>query len=566
MIELNDFNISQLKLKNLPSDKKLRYIMHGNIYQFESDFYINGIFMDDKDKNYYLSLLPLKGLSAFPLGSIFEGMKVTSKNILQNVIDVKIVLNKKLTGFKRIKDIEILKDLFLKIPDEISGYTGQNKAVENQLVAIYKDRLSGKILYIPHYEIARWYYIRSSSMCRQVLSGNLEGLYYEAKYLDYYKKEAKIIMKHGSSNGDSSEIFRFTKNDFANIMFHNFSLDLAANKSKYNESKDYDTTKIRANFPIYGELNLKIKGFPVGKNAIFVYQFIEEDSSYPFNSLDVYRYGPNKKKEKEAVIKKKSPIKSEMGNQIDENTPSSEYENQTTENDVVLDELRKGLEGKSIKYKPMLDPSEDNESIAEHKFQVSGVDLDLSLSDASKSGDKDLVHTSLVNKTIDEDEKFVKRENNLTLFKQMIFKIIDVDLKKDNLGVSVNIIQHANLPRKPKEDKSRKQWLLAFLSDVQTPRQYMIAKIIINKQIFYVVEIEKELESEKIATHIFYIKHADVHNSTMYKILKNYVENNGSWKVEKINRNLEQFYINHVGNTSGIAERLYKKISEKKIQ
>ena len=564
MIELNDFNISQLEFKNLPSDKKLRYIMHGNIYQFESDFYINGIFMDD-DKNYYLSLLPLKGLSAFPLGSIFEGMKVTSENVLQNIIDVKIVLNKKLTGFKRIKDIEILKDLFLKIPDEISGYTGQNKAVENQLVAIYKDRLSGKILYIPHYEIARWYYIRSSSMCRQVLSGNLEGLYYEAKYLDYCKKEAEIIMKHGSSNGDSSEIFRFAKNNFANIMFHNFSLDLAANKSKYNESKDYDTTKIRANFPIYGELNLKIKGFSVNKNAIFVYQFIEEDSSYPFNSLDVYRYGPNKKKEKEAVINKKSPIKSEMGNHIDENTPSSEYENQTTENDVVLDELRKGLEGKNIKYKPMLDPSEDNESIAEHKFQVSGVDLDLSLSDASKSGNKDLVHTSLVNKIIDEDEKFVKRENNLTLFKQMIFKIIDVDLKKDNLGVSVNIIQHANLPRKPKEDKSRKQWLLAFLSDNQTPRQYMIAKIIINKQIFYIIEIEKELESEKIATHIFYIKHADVHNSTMYKILKNYVENNGSWKVEKINRNLEQFYINHVGNTSGIAERLYKKISEKKV-
>ena len=105
MIEINDFNISQLEFKNLPSDKKLKYIMHGNIYQFESDFYINGIFIDD-DINYYLSLLPLKGLSAFPLGSIFEGMRVTGENVLHNVIDVKIVLNKKLTGFKQIKHIE----------------------------------------------------------------------------------------------------------------------------------------------------------------------------------------------------------------------------------------------------------------------------------------------------------------------------------------------------------------------------------------------------------------------------------------------------------------------------
>jgi predicted type IV restriction endonuclease len=563
MTELNDFNISQLEFKNLPSDKKLKYIMHGNIYQYQSDFYVNGIFID-KDKNYYLSFLPLKGLSAFPLGSIFEEMKATSENVLQNVIDVKIVLNKKLTGFKQIKDIEILKDLFLKIPDEISGYTGQNKAVLNQLVAVYKDRISGKILYIPHYEIARWYYIRSSSMCRQVLSGNLEGLYYEAKYLDYYKKEAEIIMKHGSSNGDASEIFRFAKDGFANIMFHNFSLDLAANKSKYNEDKNYDTTKIRANFPVYGELNLKTKGFSIDDKSIFIYQFLEEDSSYPFNSLDVYRYGANKKKEKDAVIKKKSPKKSEMGNRIDENTPSSEYENQTTENDVVLDELRKGLEGKRIKYKPMLDPNEENESIAEHMIQVSGIDLELSLSDASKSGDEGLVHTSLINKIIDEDEKFVKRENNLTLFKQMIFKLIDVDSEKNNLGISVNIVQHANLPRKPKEDKSRKQWLLAFLSDVQTPRQYMLAQIIVNGQIFYVIEIEKESEKEKIATHVFHIKNSDIHSSMIYEILKNYVQNNGCWKIKKINRSLEQFYINHVGSVLGIAERLYKRISDAK--
>jgi len=38
--------------------------MHRNIYQFESNFYINGVFMDE-DKHYYLSILLLKGLPAF---------------------------------------------------------------------------------------------------------------------------------------------------------------------------------------------------------------------------------------------------------------------------------------------------------------------------------------------------------------------------------------------------------------------------------------------------------------------------------------------------------------------
>lgn len=556
MIELNDFNISQLQFKNLPSGKKLKYIMHGNIYQFESNFYINGIFIDE-DKKYYLSLLPFKALSAFPLGSIFEGMKVTGENVLQNIINVNILLNKKLTGFQRIKDIDTLKDKFSKIPDEISGYKGQNKAVLNQLVAVYKDNISKKILYIPHYEIARWYYIKSSSMCRQVLSANLEGLYYEAKYIDVFKKKAELFMKHGSSNGDASEVFRFAKDEFANIMFKNFSLDLAANKSKHNEDNDYDTTKIKANFPIYGNLNLKIKGFPIDEKSIFIYQFVEEDSSYPFDELNVYRYGPNSKKEKEAVIDKKSPKQSEMGKEIDVNTPSSEYENQTTENDVVLNELRKGLEGKQIKYKPMLDPSDENESVAEYKIQISGIDLELSLSDASKSGDNELVHTSLVNKTIDEYEKFVERENNLNTFKKMILSLIDKNKEAEEpKSLSASILNHANLPRKPKDYSGRAKWEKSKLSN-GCPRQYMIAEVIIDNQIFYLIEIEKNDEKDNIATTILYQRNSKLHLNTLYKIVRDYVQYNGKWNICN---SIEKGFMYHTGSSDDKVKRLYKRL------
>ena len=563
MIELNDFNISQLEFKNLPSDKKLKYIMHGNIYQFESDFYINGIFMDN-DKNYYLSLLPLKGLSAFPLGTIFEEMKVTNENILKNILDAKITLNMKLTGFSKIENIPVLKEKFSRIPDEISGYSGQTKTVLNQLVAVYKDKISRKTLYIPHYEIARWYYIKSSSMCRQVLSANLEGLYYEANYLDKNKKEAELIMKHGSSNGDAADIFRFAKDEFANIMFHNFSLDLAANKSKYAENKKYQTTKIRANFPVYGDLNLKIKGFNVNKDSIFVYQFTEEDSRYPFDELNVYRYGPNEKKEKKAIINKKSPNKSEMVNKIDVGTPSSEYHNQTTTNNVVSDELRNGLKDKKINFKPMLIPSEENESVGEHTIQVSGLDLELSLHDASKSGDENIVHTSLVSKIIDEDDKFKERENNLVLFNKMIFILKDLDNKEGEggIGIGVSILQHANLPRKPKNDESRSTWKKAFLADETTPRQYMIAHIAVKNKNFYAIEIEKSNEDEKIAVWIVHKQGEVIHSSILHKIIRHYTKSNGKWEFEKLDSSLDSFHINHVGTEADMAERLYKKLKE----
>jgi len=172
MIELNDFNISQLEFKNLPSDEILRLIMCGNIYKFKSEFYINGIFINEDRSKYYLSLLPMKGLSAFPLGSIFGKRRLTGENFITQIQNVKITVNMKLTGFNKIDEIEILKNKFSVIPDEIAGYSGQNKAILNQLVAVYKDQISGKMLYIPHYEIARWYYLKSSSLCRQVLSAN----------------------------------------------------------------------------------------------------------------------------------------------------------------------------------------------------------------------------------------------------------------------------------------------------------------------------------------------------------------------------------------------------------
>ena len=558
MIELNDFNISQLELKNLPSDKRLKYIMHGNIYQYESEFSINGIFIDD-DKNYYLSFLPFKGLSAFPLGTIFEDMKVTDKNVLQNIIDVKITLNPKLTGFNKIGDIDVLREKFETIPDEISGYTGQIKTILNQLVAVYKDQISGKTLYIPHYEIARWYYIRSSSMCRQVLSANLEGLYYEANHLDTAHKEAELIMKHGSSNGDAPDVFRFAKDNFANIMFHNFSLDLAANKSNYNKKKNHQTTKIRANFPVHGDLNLKIKGFPLKDKSIFVYQFIEEDSLYPFDELNVYRYGSNNKREIEAIINKKSPNKEEVRNQIGENTPSSDYESQTAKNNVVVNELRKGLEGKKIKFKPMLKPSEDNDSIIEHKVQVSGIDLALSLGDASKSGDGNLVHTSLVNKAIEQEEKFVERENNLTVFKRMVFKLIDKDKgSKEPKGLSINIVTHANLPRKPKDYTGKAKWGKSDLEDGR-PRQYIIVEITLGKQIFYVIEIEKSNEKEKIAIAILYQKSCVLHVNRLYDIARDYVQHNGTWMFGD---NVNNFYMHHTGSDNDMAKRLYKRISE----
>lgn len=568
MLELNDNNVSQLIFENFKTDKKIRLIMHGDIYQYESEFYINGIFKEeddaeneekDEDDKYHISYLPLKTLAAFPLGAIFLNKQITGENILKKIIDVKINLKMKRTGFSKISDIEKLKNVFGKIPDKISGYTGQRKQIMNQYVAVYKDQLSGKILYIPHYEIARWFYLRSSSLTRQVLAVNLEGLYYEAKYLDPKKSIAELYMKHGSSNGDAAEVFRFAKDKFANAMFESFGINLSASKFSRKDTKYDCRSRLQVNFPVYGNINLKIKGFSIDSKSIFVYQFIEEDSRYPFDELTVYRYGPNKKKEKEAIVTKKKPNIKEIDNIVQNETPSSDYKNVTTKNNVFMNEIRKDLENKKIKHPPLLDPSEVNDSIAEYTIQVSGVDIELSVSDASHDGDERFIHTSLVQETITEDDHFVERENNLVAFRRMIFALVDVDRQSDMpTQLGVNILMHANLPRKPKDYKGRAKWEKSKLNNGK-PRQYMVAQVSIKNYEFYLIEIEKNDKEDAISIQVVYRKNQALHQSVLHKIVRDFVRFNGRWKIAD---SLDKFSLNHIGTDSDIADRLYKKLKK----
>ena len=526
---LNDFNVSQLEFKNLPANKEVTLIMHGNVYQFQSDFYVNGIFLSEKTK-YYLSLLPLKSLAAFPLGSIFKNRRIIGMNVLEGTKEIQIHIGMKYTGFNKIKDIAELRKEFMRIPNEIMGYSGQQKAILNQVVAIYKDQISGQTIYIPYYEIARWYYLRSSSLTRQVLSANLDGLFYKADYLDPLHKNAELILKYGTSNGDVAEIFRFAKDEFANIMFKNFSLDLSANKFENTEDKYYNVTKLRANFPVYDNLNLKVKGFKVGK-GFFVYQFITEDSNYPFETLNVYRYRSKIQQDKIAIVQKKSPKQSELGRELNYSVPSSEFISQTVQNNVYIEELRKGLENKTLNFKPMLEVETEGQSLLEEQIAVSGIDIEMSLTDASKNGDEQIIHSSFSNIKLSETDELIERENNLIVLINLLFDLVKEDKRHhEPLGVSVSILIHSNLPRKPEGDPSRAQWKKAYLTNGEA-RQYLIAKVTLGLQDFYLIEIERENDEEKISLMIVYKKYDNVSKSILHKIIRDYVQSNGKWKI-----------------------------------
>jgi len=557
---INDNNVSQVFFKDLKSDKDITLIMHGDVYQYDINFYINGYFID-AEYNFHMAYLPLKTLASFPLGAKFKNRQLTGENVLETIRDVRINVKKEFADFCTIGSIHKLRVKFSHIPDKIGIYFGQKNRIMQQYIHIYVDKLSGKTLYIPHYEIARWFYFRSSSMTRQVLSANLSGLYYEANYTDAIEKRAELYMKHGSSNGDAAEIFRFAKDEFANIMFHELSIGLSASKNNPDNSKYDARIKIEANFPIFGELNLKVKTFSVDKESSFVYQIIEEDSNYPFNELTVFRYGSNSKKEKEAILNKKRPNKKELSNVVSRETPSSEYESSKTLKDVFLEEKRRGLEEKKIKYPPLLDPDDDNTSVSEHIVQSSGVDMELSLTDASASGEKDKVHTSFVQAVVNnKSEHFSLRENNLITFKKIIFFLSEIDKQMTSpFGLSVNNIKHENLPRKPKEYKGKAKWEKSKLSS-GIPRQYMVSHVIFGNRHFYVIEIEREEGKDAISTQVVFKKDEALFFSQIHKIIRDFVQYNGKWEIPET---INSFHMKHIGDIEGRAKRLYESLSKR---
>jgi len=284
---ITDFNISDVSFSKLPENKEIILVMHGSIFQYENDFLINCIFKENttQEPKYYMALLPLKTIAAFPLGMIFKNQKLSSQNKITKTFEVSLNLEMKLQKVIKAKEIKTLKNHFLKIPNEINGYKTHYQLLEQNLFK-FADTKSNMNVIFPHYEIARWFYMKSSSLTRQLLCSNLKGLYKDAMYIDDKDSKGIITLKYGSNNSDVSEIFRFVKDEYANIMFNRFSLDLSATK---HESKKFKSMNLTSNFPVHGEIDFKIKGFHLNQNTIFVYQILEENSSYPFTELEAIR-------------------------------------------------------------------------------------------------------------------------------------------------------------------------------------------------------------------------------------------------------------------------------------
>lgn len=556
MKELTDLNVEDLVFKNLPSNTEVIFVAHGDVFQYGTNFYINGIFKENKHLNpsYYITFLPLKVISAYPLGMIFKDQKLININKVSNIFETTLFLDKVIYAPISAKEIPELSDVLDKIPDTIGSYPGQRKYIKEQNVISLKDN-NGMNIIFPVYEIARWFYFKSSSMTRQVLACSLEGLYKDVKYSDEEKMRGEIYLKYGSNNNDVAEIFRFAVDDFAKTCFESISVNLTQTIKNLKNHIDTDkmdkvqrAMRLFATFPVYGNIDFKIRGFNFGHNNFFVYQILEEDSQYPFNELIGYReVSPRKfvpfSKKKKKIPKKKIDI-DDIDPQVGSETPNSENGDvNINSNGILIDNYKKDLENKKIDLKLIVD--NDKESVIEKKKKDIGNIIDLSLNNSQFSGSDETAHVNIKNTEDLENEEKLKNLSRhckkLELFKEMIAKC---GIEYDNFNFVIS--NDMNAPSKPKNIKTKKKYLKAKLKDGKTFRKYVYSRITYDEKNYTIIEVEKDSLLDKLSTLIIANKdNSIITEGTIYSIIKSFIEDNGHWLKSYIPSNVLTNYLVH---------------------
>ena len=141
--------------------------------------------------------------------------------------------------------------------------------------------------------------------------------------------------------------------------------------------------------------------------------------------------------------------------------------------------------------------------------------------------------------TTEQDDEHLKRISSIIeYFKDMVFLITTVCEEEDETTeINITLSNEMLMPRKDKNDKSRKKWLKSTLADNKTARKYIFVHINIDGTNYCAIEVEKDSELENLSTLLLrWEKNEVVSDSVIHSIIVNFLDNNG-WAKNLI-RNL----------------------------
>ena len=334
---MSDLELEEFSLTYFPKDKRVVVFSYGNIYQQETNFKLALILKEMLEENpeYFLVYINLKDMANFPIGSIIDNQKKlntfdgTKVNLLLNLVKI---------DSKMLFEIsELRQELVLpNFPKKIDNFNAKYH-IQGQYYFILKDEYTNKNVYIPHYEVARWFYFTTPSMTKQILSASLreessilKGLYKDITHINLNSKE--IILTQNANTNDASNIYRYATDEYSNNSWYQVRRNLTASAQEIKlikQEKGYlnnsNEMKLKVNFPIIEEISLNARVKILSDGSFLVLKFINEDSTYDFETLFIKIERKNKTNEPVGIVRKRKASKKKLSKKITNNTPKEEF-------------------------------------------------------------------------------------------------------------------------------------------------------------------------------------------------------------------------------------------------
>ena len=245
---------------------------------------INLIFKNTLTGYYLVDSIPPELLSYCTIGSFFKnGIKVKDTKPLGDIIPITIRSSEN-NNISQINNLitDSEYDLSLNMDFNSSFLDHQSLICKRQLCLMCHD--NGMKIIIPCSVLAGVYYFRSTSLREAIFSRNLKALYESFTPADE-TRHAKITLKPGAADDDAKIISRFLSSEFAANR-----MKMILNHANISKSQQV----LKADFPVTQDIKIKARGQLTadihGNKTFIVFQILEEDSAFPFDSLDRCRW------------------------------------------------------------------------------------------------------------------------------------------------------------------------------------------------------------------------------------------------------------------------------------
>lgn len=535
---MSELTYSELNVEAFP-EGEYSIIWYNNINKYKSktrDYFVKLVLENIQTGELKALDRNIKEIPALPLGSIIMNKKLTLQkqgelynftfqlNNPQQLIKVPSkFFQEPIEYFKKLDR----KKISLSNGNEYS--VGYHSSSQQGLLLLSEDRS----VFFPSYVIAQYFYFRSSSLIKQIMSYQhkhgdaVKGLYRSIERDEY--GNTKILLLPGSSPDDAPEILRFSEiNPYGNKLFHQIYNDLVdshlKNKKFYEEKGwgyPYNSAVLRTNFPVLGNINMTFRGIQLTNNEYLALEIIQENSVYPFDTLTIFRESP-KRKDKiipEGMITTNRFRSQDITKNVNDLTPNTMFEHIQVSNDAQEDG-RMDLKDKRIVYEKI-----KIESDAELTKITEDINAPVNLnSDHEESNGDD--RTTQINPSYDGDileSTNVDREvPDLDDFKIMLYYA-----SQQYENFSYTLSSHMTMPVPGK--KGKKQWIRAYLTTGER-RSYMTATINYQGKMYCAIEIEKDPRIIRASTLILRMDDfSKVPDDLIRSILLNYVEMERHW-------------------------------------